>query len=106
MLLHGDKALAGRQANRTATSCPCPVVDSQFATLEPFEDDELGITPDAYAVDDLVTQAVGFCSRDRWTGVGRASPASLSPSPARRAKTRPLIPFSLEGEVAGASGGR
>ncbi|WP_245958499.1 gluconokinase [Pelagibacterium sediminicola] len=62
VLLHGDKELiAERQANRTGHFMPPALLDSQFATLEPFEDDELGITLDvAYAVDDLVTQAVGF----------------------------------------------
>lgn len=62
VLLHGDKALiAERQADRPGHFMPSALLDSQFATLEPFEDDELGITLDvAHSVADLVTQAVGY----------------------------------------------
>lgn len=60
ILLHGDKrVIAERQANRPGHFMPSALLDSQFATLELFEDDELGITLDViHSVDELVTQAV------------------------------------------------
>ncbi|GGA60860.1 gluconokinase [Pelagibacterium lentulum] len=56
VLLHGDKAvIAERQANRPGHFMPAALLDSQFATLEMFEADELGLTFDvAKSIDELV----------------------------------------------------
>ncbi|WP_417582310.1 gluconokinase [Pelagibacterium sp.] len=60
VLLHGEKAIiAERQANRPGHFMPAALLDSQFATLEPFEDDENGITIDvALSIEDIVEKAV------------------------------------------------
>ena len=59
VLLHGDKAvIAQRQANRPGHFMPPALLDSQFATLEPFGTDELGITIDvAQSVEEIVDAA-------------------------------------------------
>lgn len=59
VLLTGDKSvIAARQANRPGHFMPPALLDSQFATLEPFEPDEHGIVLDvALTVDALVEQA-------------------------------------------------
>ncbi|MFJ3921978.1 gluconokinase [Streptomyces sp. NPDC090022] len=45
--LAGDRALiAGRMAARTGHFMPATLLDSQFATLEPLQDDERGVTVD------------------------------------------------------------
>lgn len=60
ILLHGEKSvIAARQANRPGHFMPATLLDSQFATLEHFEDDEAGLTLDvALSVDELVEEAV------------------------------------------------
>lgn len=62
ILLHGDKrVIAERQANRPGHFMPSALLESQFATLEHFEDDEEGITLDvAQSVDALVEEAAGY----------------------------------------------
>lgn len=62
ILLHGDKqVIAERQANRPGHFMPSALLDSQFATLEHFEADEMGITLDvAQSVDELVAEAAGY----------------------------------------------
>lgn len=58
VLLHGDKAvIAERQANRPGHFMPAALLDSQFATLEMFQSDELGLTFDvAKSVKELVDE--------------------------------------------------
>jgi len=60
VLLHGDKAvIAKRQANRPGHFMPAALLDSQFATLEMFEPDELGLVFDvAKSVGELVAEVV------------------------------------------------
>lgn len=62
ILLHGDKTLiARRQANRPGHFMPPRLLDSQFATLELFETDELGLVLDvSRPVDQLVAEAAGM----------------------------------------------
>lgn len=59
VLLHGDKSvIAERQAGRPGHFMPPELLDSQFATLEPFEPDEHGIVLDvALPVDGIVDRA-------------------------------------------------
>ncbi|MEQ8446193.1 MAG: gluconokinase [Pelagibacterium sp.] len=59
VLLHGDKSvIAERQANRPGHFMPPALLDSQFATLEPFGADEHGIIVDvALSIDEIVDQA-------------------------------------------------
>lgn len=58
--LHGDReVLAGRVAGRPGHFMPAALVDSQLATLEPLEADEVGEALDvAEPVDSLVDQCV------------------------------------------------
>lgn len=58
VLLHGDKAvIAERQANRPGHFMPPKLLDSQFATLEHFENDEDGIVVDvAMSIDEIVNE--------------------------------------------------
>lgn len=60
VLLHGDKSvIAARQANRPGHFMPAALLDSQFATLEPFAPDEHGVVLDvALPVDEIVESAV------------------------------------------------
>tara|TARA_A100001391_G_scaffold179305_2_gene144222 strand:- start:4503 stop:5108 length:606 start_codon:yes stop_codon:yes gene_type:complete len=59
VLLHGDKSvIAERQANRPGHFMPSALLDSQFATLEPFGPDEHGITIDvALSIKEIVDEA-------------------------------------------------
>lgn len=59
ILLHGEQAvIAERQANRPGHFMPPELLDSQFATLEPFEPDEHGIVLDVVlSVDEIVEKA-------------------------------------------------
>ena len=59
VLLHGDKSvIAERQAGRPGHFMPPELLDSQFATLEPFEPDEHGIVLDvALPIDRIVDGA-------------------------------------------------
>ncbi|WP_036829527.1 gluconokinase [Phycicoccus jejuensis] len=58
--LHGDRdVIAARMAGRPGHFMPAALVDSQFATLEPLQADELGTALDVSApVDDLVEQSL------------------------------------------------
>lgn len=58
--LHGDRdVIAARMAGRPGHFMPTALVDSQFATLEPLEADEVGTALDVSApVDDLVEQSL------------------------------------------------
>jgi gluconokinase len=58
--LHGDRdVLAARVAGRPGHFMPAALIDSQFATLEPLGDDEVGQTLDvAQPVDTLVEQSL------------------------------------------------
>jgi gluconokinase len=58
--LHGDRdVVARRQASRPGHFMPASLLDSQFATLEPLEDDERGFVVDVgQSVDDIVEAAV------------------------------------------------
>ena len=59
VLLHGDRSvIAARQADRPGHFMPPELLDSQFATLEPFEPDEHGIVLDvALPIDEIARQA-------------------------------------------------
>src|SRR5690606_3483821 len=59
VLLHGDRSvIAERQADRPGHFMPPELLDSQFATLEPFEPDEHGIVLDvALPIDEIARQA-------------------------------------------------
>ena len=47
VLLHGEReVIARRQANRPGHFMPAALLDSQFATLEPFAPDETGLVVD------------------------------------------------------------
>lgn len=58
--LHGDRdVLAARVAGRPGHFMPAALIDSQFATLEVLEPDELGDTLDvAHPVDTLVDESI------------------------------------------------
>jgi gluconokinase len=58
--LHGDRdVLAERVAGRPGHFMPAALIDSQFATLEPLADDEVGQSLDvAQPVDTLVEQSL------------------------------------------------
>lgn len=58
--LHGDRdVLAARVAGRPGHFMPAALIDSQFATLEPLADDEVGQTLDvAQPVDTLVEESL------------------------------------------------
>ncbi|QKE86164.1 gluconokinase [Arthrobacter sp. NEB 688] len=58
--LHGDRdVIAARMAGRPGHFMPTALVDSQFATLEPLQADELGTALDVSApVDDLVEHSL------------------------------------------------
>ena len=60
--LHGTReVIAARVAGRPGHFMPAALVESQFATLEALEPDELGAVIDVdQPVDDLVTQALGL----------------------------------------------
>jgi gluconokinase len=57
--LHGERqVITRRQATRPGHFMPASLLDSQFATLEPLEDDEVGFVVDVdQAVDDIVAEA-------------------------------------------------
>ncbi|WP_245155959.1 gluconokinase [Nocardioides sp. 503] len=57
--LHGERAvITRRQATRPGHFMPASLLDSQFATLEPLEDDESGFVVDVdQSVDDIVAEA-------------------------------------------------
>ncbi|WP_227467554.1 gluconokinase [Nocardioides lijunqiniae] len=57
--LHGERAvITRRQATRPGHFMPASLLDSQFATLEPLEDDEDGFVVDVdQSVDDIVAEA-------------------------------------------------
>lgn len=65
ILLHGDKKLiAERQANRPGHFMPPGLLDSQFATLEPFEPDEDGLVLDvAKSIDVLAREGAAALTR-------------------------------------------
>ncbi|WMT85651.1 gluconokinase [Pelagibacterium sp. 26DY04] len=69
LLLHGEKAvIAARQANRPGHFMPAALLESQFATLEPFAADEHGIVLDvALSIDEIVDQAEKALSYRRST---------------------------------------
>lgn len=58
--LHGTReVIARRQASRPGHFMPASLLDSQFATLEPLADDEVGLVIDvAQSVDRIVDEAV------------------------------------------------
>ena len=58
--LYGDReVVARRQATRPGHFMPASLLDSQFATLEPLEEDERGFVVDvAQPVDEIVEAAV------------------------------------------------
>ena len=58
--LYGEReVIARRQATRPGHFMPASLLDSQFATLEPLEDDERGFVVDvAKSVDEIVEDAV------------------------------------------------
>jgi gluconokinase len=58
--LHGDReVITRRQATRPGHFMPASLLDSQFATLEPLEDDEHGFVVDVdQSVDQIVEAAV------------------------------------------------
>ena len=58
--LHGDReVIARRQATRPGHFMPASLLDSQFATLEPLEDDERGFVVDVgRSVDEIVEATV------------------------------------------------
>ncbi len=58
--LHGDRdVITRRQATRPGHFMPASLLDSQFATLEPLEDDEQGFVVDVdQPVDQIVEAAV------------------------------------------------
>jgi gluconokinase len=58
--LFGDReVIARRQATRPGHFMPASLLDSQFATLQPLEDDERGFVVDVdQSVDDIVDAAV------------------------------------------------
>ena len=58
--LHGDReVITRRQATRPGHFMPASLLDSQFATLEPLEDDERGFVVDVdQSVDQIVEAAV------------------------------------------------
>ena len=60
MHLHGDRdVITRRQATRPGHFMPASLLDSQFATLEPLEDDEQGFVVDVdQPVDQIVEAAV------------------------------------------------
>jgi len=67
--LHGDReVIARRQATRPGHFMPAALLDSQFDTLEPLEDDERGYVVDVGpSVDDIVeaaTEALGTVMRE------------------------------------------
>ena len=57
--LHGDReVIARRQASRPGHFMPASLLDSQFATLEPLDDDERGCVVDVGpSVDEIVATA-------------------------------------------------
>jgi len=66
---HGDReVIARRQATRPGHFMPAALLDSQFDTLEPLEDDERGYVVDVGpSVDDIVvaaTEALGTVMRE------------------------------------------
>jgi gluconokinase len=67
--LHGERdVLARRVAARPAHFMPAALIDSQFATLEPLEDDELGAVLDvSLPVDELVDRALALLARTEST---------------------------------------
>jgi gluconokinase len=75
--LHGDRdVLAARVAGRPGHFMPAALIDSQFATLEGLEPDELGATLDvAHEVDALVDESLAIL-----TSASPASPASAPTS--------------------------
>ena len=58
--LHGDReVITRRQATRPGHFMPASLLDSQFATLEPLEDDERGFVVDVdQSIDQIVDAAV------------------------------------------------
>ncbi|MCD4526505.1 gluconokinase [Nocardioides sp. cx-173] len=62
--LHGDRGvIARRQATRPGHFMPASLLDSQFATLEPLDDDEHGFVVDVdQSVDAIVEQVAGHLS--------------------------------------------
>jgi gluconokinase len=58
--LHGDRdVITRRQATRPGHFMPATLVDTQFTTLEPLEDDERGVVVDVdQSVDQIVEVAV------------------------------------------------
>lgn len=69
VLLDGDHAvIAARQANRPGHYMPASLLQSQFATLERFEDDEHGIEIDvSLPVDAIIDEAVHMLDQRRST---------------------------------------
>jgi gluconokinase len=67
--LHGDRdVLAQRVAARPAHFMPAALIDSQFATLEPLERDELGAVLDvSLPVDELDDRALALLARTEST---------------------------------------
>jgi gluconokinase len=59
--LHGDReVITRRQATRPGHFMPASLLDSQFATLEPLEEDEWGFVVDVdQSVDQIVEAAAG-----------------------------------------------
>ena len=80
--LHGDRdVLAARVAGRPGHFMPAALIDSQFATLEVLEPDELGATLDvAEPVDTLVDQSLAILTSPSSAATSSASP----PPPLRR----------------------
>lgn len=59
VLLHGDaEVIARRQANRPGHFMPPGLLESQFATLEPFAGDEDGIVADVALSVEAIVQAL------------------------------------------------
>lgn len=57
--LHGDReVIARRQATRPGHFMPASLLDSQFATLEPLEDDERGLVVDVGPPVDRVVEEI------------------------------------------------
>ncbi|RDE10314.1 gluconokinase [Pelagibacterium lacus] len=61
VLLHGDRSvIAARQADRPGHFMPASLLDSQFATLETFAPDELGLVVDvAQSIESIVDTIAG-----------------------------------------------
>jgi len=86
--LHGDRdVLAARVAGRPGHFMPAALIDSQFATLEVLEPDELGATLDvAQSVDALVDASLAILT----SPAGLTSPTGLTTEAGSTTPASPL----------------